>query len=223
MKRLKILVLFVFTLFVIAGCTGMIKISEIADYHGEYIFKIPFDHRNPRMTSSLFFETDYSMEQMAQLIIEAGYGASLNKNGDLQTMLISAVRDVFTYYFVIFDKNYIRRIHPESESYTLKNATSTIFTNLRDRREGNVYAFLAPIHILGEPDGYGVRRLYGSFEYIADFYRATGKTDFKIDEENKRIYFECEGRAQFSWKQGTVVMQFIEKESGNYLHIKPLQ
>lgn len=143
------LIFLIIPLCILASCTGLVITDEIADHYREYIFKIPFNNQNHRLSGDqLYFETDYSMEQMKQRLHEAGYDASLHQNGIVQTILISATRDEFTYYFVIFGRNYLHHIHPTNNFYTLTSATSSIFTNIRDRRGENVYVFLAPIHIL---------------------------------------------------------------------------
>jgi len=76
--------------------------DEIRDFYGEYIFKIPFDNSNAFMTDVLHFNADYSIEQMVQLINEAGYTADLYGTGDAKRIIISAVKNEFTYYFVIY-------------------------------------------------------------------------------------------------------------------------
>jgi len=82
--------------------------------------------------------------------------------------------------------------------------------------------FLAPRHIMDYRDTSLVKRVYGSFEDIAEFYRATGKNDTTIDDANKTVTFWCRGNPDSGKGQGALIMQYIETESGNYLEVKPL-
>ncbi|MCL2678995.1 MAG: hypothetical protein FWF18_01680, partial [Dehalococcoidia bacterium] len=190
--------LLVASLCVISSC-GPIKRDNLQDYYGEYTFTLPFDYTFVHWSGNVYFDTNYSMEQMAELVNEAGYNTSLHAIGNVKTILISAQKDGFTYYFVICDKNY-----PYSSNvYTLMSASASISIGA----SGNVPTdfpfdrpipcrFLAPLHILESSSGMDlsdVRRVYGSFEDIAEFYRATGKDDFIIDDVNKTIRFGNRG------------------------------
>ena len=199
-NNIACLMLIIISLFIISGC-GPIKDSYIYDYYAEYRFELPFDHTISNATSELYFNAEYSIEQMCELINDAGYNADLYNNGNVKTILTSIEKDEFTYYFVIYDKNYFE----DSTVYTLSNAASSFYS----------YVFLAPVHILDN-----TRRVYGSFEHIADFYRSTGKNDVEIDDINKTITFQCEGNPNLSWKKGSVFIQYIETETGNYLNIE---
>jgi hypothetical protein len=213
-------VLLITSLCSMSSC-GPNRDRRITDYYGEYTFVLPFDHSISNNAGSVYFDTDYSMEQMAELVNEAGYGASLHAIGDAKTILISAQKDGFTYYFVVYDRHYPDFV----TSYTLMRAVSGIsieVSNIGPVREPHRYVFLAPLHIMARIDNSDVRRVYGSFEDIAEFYRATGKNDVVIDDANKTVMFWCDGNPNLSWKQGTIIMQYTETESGNYLEIRPL-
>ena len=192
----------------LSGC-GALKDSCIGDYYAEYRFELPFNHTISNAADVLYFNAEYSMEQMCELINNEGYKADLYNIGNIKTILISIEKDEFTYYFVIYDKNY----YEHSTGYTLSNAASSFYNHV----------FLAPAHILDKATyNSDMRRVYSSFEHIADFYRASGKNDFETDDINKTITFQCEGNPNLSWKKGTIIMQYIETESGNYLNIEIL-
>ncbi|ABR47931.1 hypothetical protein Amet_1759 [Alkaliphilus metalliredigens QYMF] len=216
MKKFAVLILLISSLFIVSSCGRVIR-SGINDYYGEYHFELPFNHSVSNITNMLFFKTDYSMERMNELINEAGYNASLHENGNIKTILISAVKNEFTYYFVIYDKNHLGN----TDVYTLSNAMSSIDIDVSERVP-NLYVFLVPLHILDTITDSDTKKVYNSFDYIANFYRATGKNDVEIDDVNKTIIFKCEGNPNFSWVQGVVIMQYSETETGNYLEIKPL-
>ncbi|TCK92639.1 hypothetical protein EDC19_1791 [Natranaerovirga hydrolytica] len=217
MKRFVVVILLISSMVIVSSC-GRIKNSGINDYYGEYYFELPFNHSVSNTTDMLFFKTDYSMERMKELINEAGYNASLHENGNVKTILISAVKNEFTYYFVIYDKNHLGN----TDVYTLSNAMSSIEMDASETVP-SLYVFLAPIHILDTIADSDTKKIYNSFDHIAEFYRATGKNDVEIDDINKTITFKCEGNPNFNWVQGMVIMQYFETETGNYLEIKPLQ
>ena len=214
MQKFVVLILLISSLFIVSSCR---KSGEIIDYYGEYHFQLPFDHSVSNTTDMLFFKTDYSMEEMNELINEAGYNASMHENGHVKTILISAVKEEFTYYFVIYDKGHLSN----TDVYTLRNARSSIEIDVSERAP-NRYVFLAPLQILSTIDS-DTKQVHDSFDSIADFYRATGKNDFEIDDVNKTIIFQCEGNPDLSWVHGMVIMQYSETETGNYLEIKPFQ
>jgi hypothetical protein len=149
---------------------------------------------------------------------DAGYSANLYDNGNVKTILISAVKNEFTYYFIVYDKNQLTN----SDVFMLSSATMNIMIEVFERVPNN-YVVLAPIHVLGATGENDTKRVYASFDYIADFYRATGKNDVEIDDVNKVIFFECKGNPNLSWIQGTVALRYIENETGIYLHIEPKQ
>lgn len=214
MKKRTVIFLLIFSLLIIAGC-GRIKSRGINDYYGEYFFELPFTHRVSNRTDVLYFRAGYSMEQMNELINEAGYSASLHEKGNVKTILISVVENELTYYFVIYDKNHLGN----TDTYTLSNATASITSG----GTPNLYVFLAPLHILSTTTDSNVIKAYDSFNHVADFYRSTGKDDAEIDDINKTITFRCEGNPRLSWAQGRVIMHYFEAETGNYLEVKPLQ
>jgi hypothetical protein len=222
MKTFVSLLLFFSSLGIVSGC-GPQKDRLIMDYYEEYSFELPFNHSITNTTNVLYFMAEYSIEQICQLINDAGYSASLHKSGNIKSILISATESECTYYFVIYDANYLESVNTDrNDTYTFMNAQSSISYDSNDTH----YVFLAPLHILEstiESVNSNMRQVYGSFEYIVNFYRATGKNDFEIDDENQSIYFECEGKPTFSWRRGMVVLKYIEAESGNFLSIEALQ
>ena len=155
------------------------------------------------------------MEQMVELINEAGYNASLHAIGDVQTILIAVLQDGFSSYFVVYDKGYF----DPGTRYTLTDAASSIGHD--DNESRGLYTFLAPTHILVDEVSY-MRKVYGSFEDIAEFYSATGKDDVVIDDVDETILFWCGGSYVPGARQGTLIMQYTKTETGNYLEIKPL-
>ena len=217
MKKIVVIILVISSLFIVSSCKRE-KIGGMNDYYGEYYFELPFNHTVSNTTDMLFFKTDYSIEGMNDLLNEAGYNASLHENRNVKTILISAVRNEFIYYFVIYDKNHLGN----ADVYTLSSATLSIEIDVHERVP-NHYVILAPVHILDATTDSHTKKAYNSFEYIANFYRATGKNDVVIDDANKTIIFKCEGNPNFSWIQGMVIMQYSETGTENYLTINPLQ
>ena len=218
MKKYGIAIVLFLTLGILSSCTGLTATDEIYDYYGDYSFRIPFNHSNSRMSDMIFFETDYSMQQMVQLLNEAGYLAGLHENGNVLTIHISAVVDGLAHSFIIYDKNHLGN----ADVFTLSNAAMSI-TNDVDEGVRNTYRFLAPLHILDTTTDSNMKRVFGCFEHIANFYRGTGRNDVEIDVVNKVIFFESEGNPSLNWAQGTVMLQFIETNAGNYLYIRPLR
>jgi hypothetical protein len=227
MKKFVILCLLFVSLCAMTGCSafgsffrGGVRSGGVIDYYGEYHFVLPFEHNvSYNQGDVLYFATDYLMEQMLNSINNAGYGATLHTNGDTETILISAEQEDFIYYFIIFDADYSVS---GNGLYTLSNALSSMNPPFN-------YPFMAPLHIIEREHNYNARRrVFGSFDEIADFYRATGKNDAVIDEANKTIHFNNEGCQIFTPRQGiqfsairaTIVLQFVESEDGNYLYIK---
>jgi hypothetical protein len=187
-----------------ACCTG--RSGEIRDFYGEYSLTLPFDLADSYNAGGvLFFTTDYELEQMAELLRGAGYGASLHTNDETDTILISATQNGFVYYFVIFDKT------PDDARFSMSAAAS-----LAQR-----HPFLAPIHILEPTPDDAMWRFFGGFEQLASFYRATGKNDVVIDEAAQRIYFDNANAAiliprpgiRHDLRQGTIILSLI----GDYL------
>lgn len=225
MRKFAALALLVTSLCIVSSC-GPNKDGSIRDYYGDYTFVLPFDHTVSNKAGAVYFETDYSMEQMVELINEVGYNASLHAIGDVKTILIAILQDGFSSYFVVYDKNYF----DPGTRYTLTGASSNIKIDEADMkpfpdfpfRPPWIYVFLAPIHMLDDRDYSDMKRVYGSFEDIAEFYRATGKDDVVIDDVNKTVQFWCAGNPWASLGQGMLIMQYTETETGNYLEIKPL-
>ena len=86
---------------------GPIKNNRMRDYYGEYTFVLSFDHGVSNYAGNIiYFDADYSIEQMAGLINEAGYSANLHAVGDTKTIMISVLQDGFTSCFIVYDKNY---------------------------------------------------------------------------------------------------------------------
>ena len=205
-KILIVVVCCVSMVCLLSGC-GPVKTAVIHDYYGECSFELPFEHEITNTTDVMYFKTSCSMEQMTEVINEAGYGAKLYEDFG-NTILISVLQNEMTYYFVIYDNA------PENGGgFVLSDTSASI---------PGIFVFLAPLHILDNENTSGTRKIYGSFEDLADFYRAAGKNDVDIDAQNKTILFECEGNLPLSWKQGTIAIQYIESEQGNYLNIKPV-
>ena len=195
---------------------------------------MPFSHNvTYNMGNTLYFTTDYSMEQMVNLINNIGHNASLHTNGSVETILISTIQDDFTYYFIIFNGVFVDGAYSYSgEKYTLSDTFSTAVLWIGEDVRSTPYPFLAPLHILEpvyEINPKATRKVFGSFEEIVNFYLATGKDDVIIDHDNKTIYFYNGGSTWFSLnrsthhskRQGTVAISFIETELGNYLYIRP--
>ncbi|MCL2576218.1 MAG: hypothetical protein FWE33_07265 [Defluviitaleaceae bacterium] len=221
MKKIKFLLFVLSLLLILSSCTGIIRTRKMWDYYTEYHFELPFrpsDYAQLGGGGHLWFTADYTMEQMKQFINDMGYVANIYQNGDASTMLISAERDERIYYFVIFDAVYSQGIY----RYVLDRASASLMIGVPDPRIPSLYVFLAPIHILREVSE-GIYRAYETFEYIADFYLSTGKNDVEIDFDNKTIYFQTAGNQQSRWRQGTIVMQYIETEDGSFLEIRPLE
>ena len=198
----------------IYGC-GQNDIKYVWDYYNEYCFEPPFEVIESHYAGSVYFTTDYSMDQMCTFINEAGYTAELYCDSNVSTILISVRKDTFTYYFVIYDKNHTDK----NDRYTLCDA------QLIYGSPGNtgLYLVLAPIHIIDKTnDGKGLMRVYGSFDYISDFYRSTGKNDFDIDIVNQTITFNCQGNPKSGIFQGDVVIRYTETDDGNFLEIEPM-
>ena len=209
MKKFAYMIIIILSLRFISSC-GALKNSDIMDYYTEYRFELPFNHSINNAADVLYFKTEYSIEQMNQLINNAGYSANLYENGNVQTILISAVKNKFIYYFVIYDKNHSYN----KDVYMLSSAALSIKF---DENKKN-YVFLAPIHIIDTTTDYDTKKVYSSFEDIANFYRATGKNDIEIDDVNKTIIFKCEGNSNLNWAKGTIAIHYIENETGNYLY-----
>ena len=221
MKKLAVLTMLIISLFIISSC-GPIRDGRIKDYYGEYTFVLPFDHTVSNKTDIVYFDADYSIEQMAELVNEAGYNASLHEIGNAKSISIFVPKNGFYYYFIVYDKSYFEIV---VDYYILSDVSLGIRldgddVSSIDRGRNHPYVFLAPLHILGRSDS-GIKRVYGSFEDIAEFYRATGKNDAEIDDVNRTVKFWCEGNPNFDWRQGTIIMQYTETATGNYLEISP--
>ncbi|MCL2707115.1 MAG: hypothetical protein FWE97_03000 [Dehalococcoidia bacterium] len=221
MRKFALLTMSLIALCIMPGC-GPIIISEIYDHYVEYKFVLPFDHSVSNYAGNVYFDTDYSMEQMVELISEAGYNASLHRIDNIKTILISAQKDGFTYYFILCDKNY----NDNGTSYILMSARATIYFENDDASSigGRELAcdFLAPLHILELRDRPDKWRLFGSFEDVAGFYRATGRDDVEIDDINKTVLFRCESYPNLGISERTIIIQYAATETGNYLKIRPL-
>ncbi len=179
--------------------------KDVIDYYGEYSFELPFNHIVKNSTDVLYFDTEYSIEQMSQIITEAGYQAELYDSGDTKKILISVAEEPFTYYFVIHDKEK----NDDNDSYTLSDAHLV----------WGYYSILAPINIINESNNSEQISIYESFDYLVKFYESTGKNDFSIDEINKTITFKCHKKPNTSLRDGEIKIHYIEAEEGNVLKI----
>ena len=210
---MKMLVIIVFAMTACGSDTG----RYIYDYYGMYRFELPFDHTvtHRRGLQSLSFQLTYSMEQMREKIENAGYTATIYEHdGNDQRMLITAPKDGYNYYFTIYGN-------------TLERLSSSLVVTA-PHGEPATYVFLFPNHIVPFGASFSASEnseqrttaeLFASFDYIANFYRNTGKNDVSINTEDKTITFFAEGHRDLNWRRGYVIMSFEDTENGSYVQI----
>lgn len=217
MKTANVLLLTLFFCLLICSC-DRVDIPYIEDYYGECNFELPFEYKDGNYSGSvIYFSTEYSMEQMCELINSAGYSAELFEIDSLPTILITVEQDSSAYYFAVYDKEF-----NDSEKYEFTNCTLSLNIPNAGR-----YSILAPIHIIDKNFSRDDERIsfkvYNSFEYIADFYRASGKKDFVIDESDKTITFECKGKTDLSYVESEVEIRYVETSDDCYLEITQIK
>jgi|GEM_PF-5132391 len=114
MKKIALKSLLVFAVFLIEfiNIFYLPTPTGIHDFSGEYFFELPFEHQITNTKGGFFFTSDYSLEQMAELLISAGYGATLHSMGEPEhsvgevwAILVTASANDRSYYFVIVDMN----------------------------------------------------------------------------------------------------------------------
>ncbi|MDR0752467.1 MAG: hypothetical protein LBF12_07840 [Christensenellaceae bacterium] len=199
------------------------KEKSIKDYYEEYSYELPFEHTiGNNQSTLLYFYTELTMEQMSKSINESGYTASLHDNNNIKKIFITAAKNGFLYYFVIYDKSYLEDIHGSNRQYTLSECAASFNMPINSNaKEPYIYTFLFPSHFSGTWTNDTNVRIYCTFDKFAQFYQATGKNDAQIDYENKTVTFFCEGNSDRSWIRGNVIMQYVENENGNYVNIQP--
>lgn len=213
-KRMVVLCLFL--LLIGVSCDRDTK-HVLIDHYGECEFTLPFDYGDAYMGSDLYFESTYSWEEMQNLLQDAGYEITLSSDGHHPTMLIAVRQESKCYYYVLYDKT-----HTQSDRYRLCSAT--LMWN-------QAYRFLAPIHMMdvheyqdtvnrGEAWD-NLWRVYGSFDEVAAFYRATGREDYRIHEEEEMIEFFCQDPLMSTARAGTLLIQYRVEKEGDYLAIFP--
>jgi len=188
--------------------------SHIYDFYGEYRFDLPFAHSRTFMTSSLFFDSEYNMTQMRDLIIEAGYGARLYNFNDIERLHIYAARDGRRYYFMI------TRLEGSAGRFMIDGSTAMISAG---GNFGGIYVFLFPNHLI-DGDLWTTetsKRMNGTFEEFADFYTSTGRDNVTVNYSERTITYRCKGQETLSWNQGYVVILWNQTENGNHVIIRP--
>jgi len=202
--------------FALTACVGGRSQSHIYDFYQEYRFDLPFAHSRTFMTSSLFFDTEYDMSQLRDLIIEAGYGARLYDFNSIERLHIYAMRDGRRYYFMI------TRLMDSTRRFSIDSSTGMISAG---ENSGGIFVFLFPKHLIDAVNLWAVEnshRMHGTFEEIAAFYANTGRGNVTINYEEKTIIYLCREVSNLNWNGGYVIMRWVETETGNYLDISPL-
>ena len=181
---MKILVIIVFAMTACGPNTG----RHIYDYYRIYHFELPFEHTVTNRTNFLNFQSTYTIEQMRKKIENAGYTATIYNHGNDERIFITASKNGYNYYFTIHGKN---------NSFVLEYLSSSLVVTAPSD-EPTRYVFLFPNHIapLGvsfsaseNSEQRTTAELFASFDYIANFYRNTGKNDVSINTEDKTITF----------------------------------
>ncbi len=189
--------------------------NAVSDYYGECTFALPFRTTNSHSDGMLYFDVTMTLTQVCDAIVARGYRAELFESGPEDTLLITAMRDEKTYYFVIFDQD----LAAEDDYYVLRDAS------LSWRSNDKLYGILAPIHIMTptaeEILGAGGERIevYRSFDYIAQFYRAVGREEIVIDQAQKTIVFPCHADETTGRVESRVTLRYTEEGLKQYLSI----
>jgi hypothetical protein len=203
---------------VITSCSN--KERFLKDYYQEYSFELPFKYIYKYATyDTFYFDTGLTIEQMCESINASGFKASFYNNDGIEKIFITAIKNSFSYYYVIYDKAYLE----SGNVYTLRECSVSLTMPIDDAvKEPYIYVFLFPHHLTDvKSDEQDKRKIYCSFDEFAEFYRATGKNDAQIDNKNLTVTFFCEGYASRNWIRGNLLMRYVESATGNYIHILP--
>lgn len=191
-------------------------IKGVWDFHGEYFFELPFEHtRQFGMFDELPFLTNYSLEDMKQNIINAGYNAMIYDYEGIKRIFIVAEQNGFTSSFVIFDQNFT-----DSDAFWLTNHRLLVPNG--EGIDGKLYYLLFPKHIASTNYDFSKKPLldievFASFEYIVNFYNNNnnGRDAFLINEDTQTITFLAN---YVSWENLTWEADYLEliyQEIGN--------
>ncbi len=197
---------------------GLNTDNDVTDYFGECTFALPFRATYTPSEGNVRFDVSMTLAQVCEAIVGRGYRAELFEKGPEDTLLITAIRNEKTYYFVIFDQD----LAAEGDDYVLAPAT------LSWRVEENVYSILAPIHLM-DPDadtlmteaaaGDGRMRVYASFDYIAQFYRAADREGIVIDQTTETITFPVQADETTGRTDSIVTLRYVGSDGKQYLEI----
>ena len=212
------------------GCSGKDKDKIIYDYYGVTQFVLPFEHENVTSTDALYFNTNLNMEQMTERIKNAGYQGTLHEFEGVKRIFITVINGSVSSYFIIYDKTLSEFLgNGKSDRYSLRALTASIQVADKDSNY-ETYVFLFPLHVSDISELTKTRKIYCTFNEFADFYRATGRKDVQIDVGNKTVTFTCKGtdsteqdKTNPNFATGKVVMQYVEKSSGNYIDIQHIE
>jgi len=207
MKKFICLLLIFLSSVVLIGC-GENFSTRMTDFYSQYTFELPFDAVG-RIRGHIWFTTDYDLDEMRQMIEEAGYEATIyDVDGDRRIFIVATTGN-HKHYFIIWEleDSFVLDSHAVNPQH--------IF--------GNNIWFLFPVHIATHTDfvrnDYGEtirasKQVFASFDYIASYYNATGRNDTIICYESKTILFTRVRGRIFN-----VVMQYEETEEGNFIHV----
>ncbi len=226
----KTLLLFLATLLtacIACACTKDKK--GYFDYYGEYSLELPFAHERTSFTDVLYFTTELDIEGMAKALSEEGYTANIYDFDGVKRIWVTATKEEDSHYFLIYDKTCPVG---DGEKYVLCDLSASIREKTGDNSY-DTYVFLFPEYAsevlqfsdgVIEPTILSTRKIYCDFEEFAAFYKGTGKEDATIDKENKTVTFPCkvsdDKEVNPNWKEGKVLMRYVEKADASYVEIE---
>ncbi|MCL2598624.1 MAG: hypothetical protein FWD76_01760 [Firmicutes bacterium] len=194
------------------------------DYYGECKLwpaqDFPFRIKSYFNTGNLWIRTDESdFEQSVQKIQESEneIDAVFFKDSDFEHSQVGAAwikkpQNGKLYYYIMWAQSKVGEYYLDACVQRVEvgdNAT--------------VYFYLAPTFAYDyqnreglPPNGY---RIQMSWEELVKFYKDTGQSNFEIDTVGKTIRFACEYGRGMGGQVGTVVIHFVESETGSYVFV----